>query len=72
MNMLERIQSLGEAREKINDAIDLIRDALSGTKYSNFAERNIIAKLNMWANEYDEKHDTLPKIIDNIDILEGD
>jgi len=45
-----RIDSLLEAQDLINEAIELIKDSLHGTEHLTHAEAYIIAHLDNWAN----------------------
>ena len=61
MNLDERIELLEQAQEKINEAVDLITEAVRDTGSEASADAYIIGHLSYWANgnnPYD--HDTIP------------
>jgi len=64
--MQDRIFELEEAQEKINEAIDIIRQAVRGTEHEASADVYIIAHLNNWANGGNPYDETIPKLIENI------
>ena len=49
MDKEDRIDALEQAQEKIEEAIDLIRSAVSGTEEENGAEAYVIPSLTMCA-----------------------
>ena len=68
MEKEERIELLGQAQEKINEAIDLIRNAVGGTEQENSADAYIIGHLSGWANGDNPYDDTaIPKLIESIE-----
>jgi hypothetical protein len=63
----EKITQLEEAKEKIDEAVDLIRRAVEGTNNDNAAEAYIIPHLENWAegnNPYDAT--TIPRLIEDL------
>jgi hypothetical protein len=66
MNKRDRIRLLNEASEKINLAIEDIREAISGTEYERYAESYILAHLKNWANGGASLDITIPELIVSI------
>ena len=62
----DRIFMLEEAQEKINEGIDMIRQAVNGTEHDAHSEAYIIAHLENWANSDAGYDETIPKLIENI------
>jgi hypothetical protein len=64
---LKRVNQLEEAKDKIGDAIDLIRRAVKGTDSENSCESYIIGHLKGWMNGDNPLDDTaIPALIDHI------
>ena len=68
MDNEERTELLEQAQNKINEAIELIEEALEGTHLSSEASAYIIAHLNGWANG-DNPYDStaIPKLIEHLE-----
>ena len=64
MTVYNKVRKLENARIKINDAIEDIREALKGTRKERSAEVYILGNLNNWANGNHTLDDTIPKLID--------
>ena len=67
MKNYERIQLLEEAKEKINEAVSLIREALENTDFETSAEAYIIGHLDNWANGNNPYDEHIPKIIEELE-----
>lgn len=73
MDTHERIEMLEEAREHLEEAIQLIKGALRGTQVDNYARAYIIPSLIMAASENHAYLGSQPANIDElIDTLESD
>ena len=63
----ERISKLEEAQYKIQEAIDLIKEAVDGTDDERMAESYIIGHLSNWANgDNPYEKGTIPQLIENL------
>ena len=58
----ERVENLESARELINEAIELIKDAVDGTEHEANVEAYTVAHLKNWANGGNPYDTTIPKI----------
>ena len=66
LNKNERIEMLEDAQEKINEAIDLITEAVRDTDDEASAQAYIIAHLKNWANGENPYDDHIPNLIESI------
>lgn len=67
MTKYERIEKLEMAQDLINQAIDLICDAVEDTSKERSADAYIIAHLDNWANGGNPYDDTIPVLVDFIE-----
>ncbi len=63
----ERLRKLEEAQEHINQAIDLIREAIKGTPEETGSEQYIIGHLDNWCNNNNSMDTTIPKMIEGLE-----
>jgi len=66
MEKNERIIALEEAQDLINQAIDLIHEAVADTDEARSADAYILAHLDNWANGNNQYDQHIPNIIESI------
>ena len=66
LNKNERIEMLEDAQEKINEAIDLITNAVCGTNLAATVSAYTVAHLTNWANGENPYDDHIPNLIESI------
>ena len=73
MNNNERIENLKEAKDKLNEAIDLIVDATYGTGEQLRCESYIIPHLTSWiSNSVSASYNSIQDIINEFESPEGE
>ena len=66
MENYERMELLENAQDKINEAIELIREAVENTECEKSIEYYIIPHLSNWANGNNPYDEHIPNIIKQI------
>lgn len=66
MDKYERKELLENAQDKINEGIELIRQALKDTTHERHAEAYIIGHLDNWANGGNPYDETIPTLVEKI------
>ena len=67
MEIYDRIELLNNAKDKINEACDLIREAVEDTDFESSSEAYIIGHLSNWANGNNPYDEHIPKIIEYLE-----
>lgn len=67
LSVEERVELLEDAQTKINEAIELIREAVYETSFENSSESYLIGHLDNWVNGNNPYDEHIPKIIEELE-----